>query len=580
MNNLSTIGCRLAALSLLAVQFSCGGDGPSEPPPVATTITANSSTTLSGTAGAAVATPPSVLVRDQRGNPMSGVAVGFAVVSGGGLVVGGAAVTNSSGIATVGSWTLGTTVGTNTLTASTGSLTPVTFTATAAAGAPSSVAKTAGDAQTATAGNAVAIPPSVTVRDANANPVAGASVTFAVTGGGGTVAGGSQTTNSSGVATVGSWTLGTTAGPNSLSATVGSVSPVTFTATGTAGPAAVVVKTAGDNQTADDGTPVAIPPAVTVRDANGNPVAGVSVIFAVGMGGGTVTGGTQVTNASGVATVGSWTLGAPGTNTLTATAASLPPVTFTATARPRAACSVATPHTLGTTSNGELTTTDCRLSDGSFIDYFSTTVSPAGAYVFTQAATSSPPFDTYLILYGPDGWAIGVNDDIETGVVLDSRIKALLPSANYFLGATSYDPAVTGTYTVSSAVTSAAITGCPAWIGSTRAEARDDVFIVRGVSTDQQLQTTDCLIDGFYADPMEIFLRAGQSVTISMNSTAVDAYLELYDFNGRVASNDDRDPATSNDAQIVYTPTADGFFLVVPTSNATGETGAYTLIIQ
>jgi hypothetical protein len=330
----------------------------------------------------------------------------------------------------------------------------------------------------------------------------------------------------------------------------------------------VVEKTAGDNQTADDGTAVAIPPAVTVRDANGNPVAGVSVIFAVGMGGGTVTGGSQVTNASGVATVGSWTLGATGTNTLTATAASLPPVTFTATARPRAACSVATPHTLGTTSNGELTTTDCRLTDGSFIDYFSTTVSPAGAYVFTQTATSgSPPWDTFLILYGADAWAIGANDDIDPGVVLNSRIKALLPSANYILGATSYDPAVTGTYTVSSAATSSAITDC------------EEVFIARGVTTSQELQTTDCLFSGFYSDDMLIFLRAGQSVTISMNSTAVDAYLELWDVNGIVASNDDKD-ATTNDAQIVFTPTVNAFYLIVPTTAVAGGTGAYTLIIN
>ena len=562
MKSLS-VGARLAPSLLIALQFSCGGgDGPAAAS-VATSLTANSSTTLNGTAGAAVTTPPSVLVRDQNGKPMSGVPVGFSVTGGGGSVSGAAAVTNSSGVATVGSWTLGTAVGTNTVVASSGSLTPVTFTATAAAGAAASITKTAGDGQTATAGSAVAIAPSVTLKDANGNPVAGASVTFSVTAGGGAVTGGTQVTNSSGIATVGSWTLGTTGGANSLSATSGSISPAVFTATATAAPAAVVVKTAGDNQSAPDGTAVPVPPAVTVRDANGNPVSGVTVIFAVGTGGGSVTGGTQVTNASGVATVGSWTLGVVGTNTLTATAGNLPPVTFTATATQRAACSVSTPHTLGTTSNGELTTTDCRLSNGVYVDFFSTSVSPAGAYVFTETSAS---FDPLLLLYGSDGWLVGVNDDASS-TSRDSRLKVLIPISNYFLGATSYDPAVTGTYSIASAATSAAITGC------------EEVFIARGVTTDQSLETTDCLFGGFYSDDTYIYLRVGQTVTISMNSTAMDAELELWDRNGKVASNDNRDATTTN-AQIVYSAPVNDFYLIVPTSHLAGATGAYTLIIQ
>ena len=565
MMNLAMFGSRLAGLLLVVVQVACGGDGPSGPPPVATTITANSATTLTGTAGAAVATPPAVIVRDQNGDPMGGVAVGFSVTSGAGSLTGAAAVTNSSGVATVGSWILGTTVGSNTLVASSGSLTPVTFTATGTAGAPAAVTKTAGDAQTATAGSGVATAPSVTVRDANGNPVAGTSVTFSVASGGGSVTGGSQVTNATGVATAGGWILGTATGANSLSATVGSLPPAVFTATGTAGPAATMAKTAGDNQTGENGRAVDVPPAVTVRDANGNPVSGISVIFAVGAGGGTVTGGSQVTNASGVATVGSWTLGAPGTNTLTATAASLPAVTFTATATFRAACSARTPHTVGTTSNGALTTDDCLLDDGAYIDYFSTTVFPAGAYEFRQTGG----FDTYLYLYGPDGWIVGLNDDGTPGAPQPqpSRFKALLASRNFLLGASSFDPGVTGTYTISSAATSAAITGC------------EEVFVGRGVSTNQNLETTDCLISGFYSDDMFIFLRAGQSVTISMSSTALDAYLELYDGSGIVASNDDKD-ATTTDAEIVFTPTANGFYLLVPTSSVTGATGAYTLIIQ
>src|SRR3989442_1215465 len=160
------------------------------------------------------------------------------------------------------------------------------------------------------------------VKDANGNPVAGVAVTFAVAPGNGTVTGGSQTTNASGVATVGSWTLSATAGSNTLTATSGSLtgSPVTFTATGTAGAAATIAANSPTSQTATAGTAVTSPPSVIVKDANGNPVGGVAVTFTPAAGSGSVTGGTQTTNGSGIATVGSWTLRATaGSNTLTAT---------------------------------------------------------------------------------------------------------------------------------------------------------------------------------------------------------------------------------------------------------------------
>jgi hypothetical protein len=82
------------------------------------------------------------------------------------------------------------------------------------------------------------------VRNATDNtPVSGVIVTFVASSGGGTVTGGTATTNVNGIATIGSWTLGTTAGSNTLTATTESLtgSPVTFTATGTAAVSAPTV---------------------------------------------------------------------------------------------------------------------------------------------------------------------------------------------------------------------------------------------------------------------------------------------------------------------------------------------------
>lgn len=330
----------LSAVAIIAVGCGGGGSEPT-PPPV---LQINGGPGAQGIAGRPVPTPPSVKVVDANGASVAGVAVTFAVTGGGGTITGATATTNSSGVATVGSWTLGTTLGVNTLSATASGVTgsPRTFTVTGVVGPPASLTKVAGDGQTAPVNTAVATPPAVVVRDVAGNAVAGATVTFTVAAGGGSITGGSATTDANGRAAVGSWTLGTTAGVNTLAASVSGVTgTAAFTATGTAGAAASLTKIAGDGQTATVNGPVTTKPSVVARDAFGNPVANVTVTFTVASGGGAVTGATQPTNPSGVATVGSWTMGgAPGTNTLDASAAGVPSVTFTATAVANVATSV------------------------------------------------------------------------------------------------------------------------------------------------------------------------------------------------------------------------------------------------
>src|SRR5437870_4737781 len=100
-----------------------------------------------------------------------------------------------------------------------------------------------------------------------------------------------------------------------------------------------------DGLSAAAGTPVVRPPAVHLTNSHGGAVGGLPITFAVGSGGGSVTapgGGVGTagpvsvkTDGSGVAALGSWTLGSTlGTNTVTARqiGASGSPLTFTATA--------------------------------------------------------------------------------------------------------------------------------------------------------------------------------------------------------------------------------------------------------
>jgi len=458
---------RLASVFLVAAFIGCGGDTtePSEPS-VATTLTANSSTTVTGVAGAVVTPPPSVIVKDQNGTPMAGATVTFAVVSGGGSVSGATVTTDGSGIATVGSWTLG--------------------------------------------------------------PVTGANV---------------------------------------LNATSGTLVAVAFTATSTAGAAGSLAKNGGDNQTAAAGSAVPIPPSVIVKDANGNPKSDVSVSFAVVSGGGSVTGATAVSNAADVAAIASWTLGSPGVNSLSATVTGLPPVTFSAVAS-SAFCTVRGTHTFGTATSGTLSSDDCQFADGSFVDFYTTTIAEAGAYYFGQSAA----FDTYLLLAMPDGTTIGENDDeAETGT--SSGIKALLPAGNYLLAPGSFAPNVTGDYVISSRTALTDVANC------------ELVFVVKNISTTQNITAADCNFAAagaapIYSDGYFIFLTAGTSVTINMTSTALDSFLQLVRLDGQIVAQNDNVDATTTNSRITFTATQTNYYAILAQSVPSTAVGAYTLTIQ
>ena len=209
-------------------------------PQVATTLFVLEGNNQVAPAGSAVPIAPAVVVVDQDRQAFTGAIVTFSVLSGGGEVAGAVDTTGPDGIAQVGSWTLGAAPDTNELRVSAlGVDSALVFTATGILVA-TTIAVFEGDAQTAEAGTAVAIAPAVIVRDQNGAPFAGTAVTFAVESGGGTIAGATDTTDSAGVARVGSWTLGATAGENALLATASGISgsPVRFTATATATAAA------------------------------------------------------------------------------------------------------------------------------------------------------------------------------------------------------------------------------------------------------------------------------------------------------------------------------------------------------
>jgi uncharacterized protein YjdB len=321
-----TVAARVSGLGVYAV-FVEAGVASVAVNPANTTLVAGQSTKLSA------------VTSDGDGVPLTGRAVTWA--------------TSSESIAKIDASTGDVTAvapGTATITATSENVSG-TGTIRVTAGPAAKIRLYDGDGQTAAASAAVAISPSVIVTDASGFPVSGASVTFTVTAGGGSVSGATVATDDAGIARVGGWTLGASSGVNTLSATASGLdgSPVVFTATAQksstvtgdpvpppppSNPPASISIFAGDQQTAPPNTAVAIAPAVKVSDAGGVGVAGISVIFSIRSGGGSITGAVAVSDSKGIATVGSWILGAGGGNSLFATldGVSGSPLIFVATA--------------------------------------------------------------------------------------------------------------------------------------------------------------------------------------------------------------------------------------------------------
>src|SRR5574341_2619181 len=309
----------LASVTVIAsFVAACKKDssGPPVPTSVAISATAVNLTSINQTRQLGAA------VLDQHGDTMIGQPITW--------------TTNNMSVATVSGTGLVTAAGNGSaqVAAHSGALnsTPATVTVTQAAAA---LVKVVGDAQTDTVGQQLPTTLTAQVNDALGSPVAGVTIGFAVTQGGGTVSAPSGVSGANGRVGV-TWTIGTTAGAaQQVTVSASGATNITFSATAVAGAPDNVIVQAGNNQTSPSGLPVPVAPAVKVRDQYNNNVAGVSVGFAVTSGGGSVTGASQTTNAQGVATVGSWTLGPAGPQTLDATVTPTvtgSPLTFNATA--------------------------------------------------------------------------------------------------------------------------------------------------------------------------------------------------------------------------------------------------------
>jgi len=296
----------------------------------ATQLTLTTQPSATARSGVAFAQQPVVQLRDGAGNAVSEamVTVTATIASGpGGATLSNAtATTGSTGAATFSGLAISGPVGDYTLSFGATGLSSIgSGTITLTAGPAASIGNNSPTTQSAPAGTPVASPPSVIVRDASGNPVAGVEVTFATGPNSGTV---DPTlpiaTGGDGTATVNSWTLSTLVGVNTLTATAGpdgiNGNPVLFTATGTAG-----TPSSSQSSVSAPSTPImasngesASTITVTVRDQVGNAVSGATVTLA------SLDPGTKFTQPSGTTNgegqiAGTLSAKVVGTKTVTAT---------------------------------------------------------------------------------------------------------------------------------------------------------------------------------------------------------------------------------------------------------------------
>lgn len=279
------------------------------------------------TAGTVIAPPVVVQARDAFGNDASSftgtVALSLSTNPTSATLSGTLSAAAAAGVATFSNLRIRTAGSGYVLTSASSGVTSAVSPAFNITAAPASVlVSIAGDAQTGSAGGALATALQVAVRDSAGNGVSGVTVNFATTSGG-SLAPASASTNAQGLASS-TWTLGNTPGAQTATASSTGLtgSPLTFNATAVIGAPALLAIT---TQPAGAVSSVLFTtqPVVEIRDAAGNRVTSatnaVTVAIASGTGG-TLSGNTLTVNAvGGVATFAGLAITGSGAHTLTFT---------------------------------------------------------------------------------------------------------------------------------------------------------------------------------------------------------------------------------------------------------------------
>jgi S1-C subfamily serine protease len=176
---------------------------------------------------------------------------------------------------------------------------------------------------------------------------------------------------------------------------------------------------------------------------------------------------------------------------------------------------------------------------------------------------NSNEFNSYLIVLSPTGTALAQDDD--SGGGRNSQLDLTLPDdGTYLILANSYAPGETGNYQLELAAT------------GTSSPAQDILLQTEGLLN----SSSPTLEDGSLYAEHSFQAEAGQTVTISLESSEFDTYLILLGPNDQVIGENDDASANTLNSTLTITLPINGTYRVIANAYDQAGQGRYLLTVR
>ncbi|MCY3621900.1 MAG: caspase family protein [Gammaproteobacteria bacterium] len=218
--------------------------------------------------------------------------------------------------------------------------------------------------------------------------------------------------------------------------------------------------------------------------------------------------------------------------------------------------------------SGALSDEDAQLPSGEYADFFEFEVGTPGRR-FT-AELSSPSFDAYLAVMGPQGFLLE-NDDADNDTT-DSFLEGDLPErGEYAAIVTTFEQGETGSYEFKLVVSD---------VGDTTSSERLSSERLTEGTVKGRIEASDGLLEsGRYYDMYTLEASSEQTIVIDLRSADFDTVLRFRTPDGFEQENDDFEGST--DRSLIETVARQsGRYDVLVTSYGRRETGEYDLTLR
>ncbi len=257
-------------------------------------------------------------------------------------------------------------------------------------------------------------------------------------------------------------------------------------------------------------------PRVRAADRFGNPVAALPVTYTIASGNGAITGATTVTDADGMASLGSWSVGGPGWHSVIAASPSVPPQTFSILVIESVdpACGHPRPLPYGQTVESDLAVAGCRTAMGRSFETYEIAVATSTGISLTMTSSTS---DNHLELYSADGTLLGRSIN---GPGFSAMVRAYLPQGRYITGATSTG-GNEGAYSIARGGDSAVNAQC------------DTAYAIKGARVIGEIQSSTCRGRALQ-HTYRVRLKQGERIRITLQDQTYSAWqMSIVNSSGR-----------------------------------------------